>query len=165
MGLAAPRGPERSGHRGDRLLGTPGAPDGLSRVPGAGLVHWQRCGGERLQHGGGAAPEVGGDAVGRDRLACRLPPPRPVPQRERAVGGLLESELHPQLIACTTNYCDAHRKARGLVENFGDQWLQLRLLSMIKPDPAQFPTFDDDLRRSMVEETRLYFASLLQEDR
>jgi hypothetical protein len=56
-------------------------------------------------------------------------------------------------------------KARALVENFGDQWLQLRLLGAIKPDTGQFPTFDDDLRRAMLEETRLFFGSVVRDDR
>jgi hypothetical protein len=56
-------------------------------------------------------------------------------------------------------------KARGLVENFGDQWLQLRLLPTINPDAAQFPTFDEDLRRAMLEESRQFFTSVIQDDR
>jgi hypothetical protein len=56
-------------------------------------------------------------------------------------------------------------KAWALVENFGDQWLQLRLLPAINPDAKQFPTFDDDLRRAMLQETRLFFESVLREDR
>jgi hypothetical protein len=56
-------------------------------------------------------------------------------------------------------------KARGLVENFGDQWLQLRLLATINPDREQFPTFDEDLRRAMLEESRQFFTSVIQDDR
>ena len=56
-------------------------------------------------------------------------------------------------------------KARGLVENFGDQWLQLRLLSTINPDTKRFPGFDEELRRAMVEESRLFFTALMREDR
>jgi hypothetical protein len=56
-------------------------------------------------------------------------------------------------------------KARALVENFGDQWLQLRLLGTINPDTKQFPAFDDALRRAMLEETRLFFESLVRDDR
>jgi hypothetical protein len=56
-------------------------------------------------------------------------------------------------------------KAGALVDNFGDQWLQLRLLATVNPDAKQFPTFDDDLRRAMLQETRLFFESVLREDR
>src|SRR5262249_56904905 len=41
------------------------------------------------------APAVnGGDAVGRRRRERRLPSPRPLPQRTRPVGCLLETRLH-----------------------------------------------------------------------
>ena len=103
MGLAASAGPERSGRRVDRLPGAARAPDGVPRIPGPGLVHRQRRGGERVQDGGGPTPEVGRDALGRGRSPRRLPPPRPLPQRERPVGRLLETRLLPQLIACITN--------------------------------------------------------------
>ena len=79
------------------------APDGVPRIPGPGLVHRQRRGGERVQDGGGPTPEAGRDALGRGRSPRRLPPPRPLPQRERPVGRLLEPRFLPQLIACITN--------------------------------------------------------------
>ena len=56
-----------------------------------------------VQDGGGPAAEAGRDALGRGRGPRRLPPPRPLPQREGPVGRLLEPRLLPQLIACTTN--------------------------------------------------------------
>jgi hypothetical protein len=56
-------------------------------------------------------------------------------------------------------------KARALVENFGDQWLQLRLLATINPDSERFPTFDEDLRKAMLEESRQFFTSVIQDDR
>ena len=87
----------------DRLPGAARAPDGVPRIPGARLVHRQRRGGERVQDGGGPTAEVGRDALGGGRSQRRLPPPRPLPQRKRPVGGLLEPRLLPQLIACTTN--------------------------------------------------------------
>ena len=103
MGLAAAAGAARGGRRVDRLPRPARAPDGVPRVPGQGVVHRQRGDGERVQDGGGSAAEAGGDAVGGGRGARRLPPPRPVPQRERPVGGLLEPGLLPQLNACLTN--------------------------------------------------------------
>jgi hypothetical protein len=59
----------------------------------------------------------------------------------------------------------ADPKARALVENFGDQWLHLRLLDNINPDAKQFPGFDEALRGAMLEETRLFFESVVREDR
>ena len=87
----------------DRLPGASSPPHGVPRIPGPGLVHRQRRGGERVQDGGRPTAEVGRDALGGGRSQRRLPSPRPLPQRERPVGGLLEPRLLPQLIACTTN--------------------------------------------------------------
>jgi len=56
-------------------------------------------------------------------------------------------------------------KARALVENFGDQWLQIRNLSQIAPDKAAYPDFDDDLRAAMQQETELFFEAIAREDR
>ena len=56
-------------------------------------------------------------------------------------------------------------KARALVENFAGQWLELRLFGGLAPDPELFPSFDDELRQAMVQETKLYFESVIKEDR
>ncbi|MDX2030798.1 MAG: DUF1592 domain-containing protein, partial [Blastocatellia bacterium] len=49
--------------------------------------------------------------------------------------------------------------------NFGGQWLQLRNLETITPDPDVFPGFDDGLRQSFRRETELFFESVLRENR
>jgi hypothetical protein len=56
-------------------------------------------------------------------------------------------------------------KAEALVENFGMQWLQLRNLKAVAPDPKLFPGFDEPLRASMLRETELFFEAVLREDR
>ena len=61
---------------------------------------------------------------------------------------------------------DAPRpKAQALVENFAGQWLQLRNLKTVSPDKGQFPAFDEPLREAMQQETELFFASVVREDR
>ena len=45
------------------------------------------------------------------------------------------------------------RRADALVSNFAGQWLQLRNVETVKPDPQIFP-FDEALRQSFVTETR-----------
>jgi mono/diheme cytochrome c family protein len=59
----------------------------------------------------------------------------------------------------------ADPKARALVSNFAGQWLHLRNLKGKVPNSFQFPDFDDDLRRAMLEETELFFKSVVDEDR
>jgi mono/diheme cytochrome c family protein len=56
-------------------------------------------------------------------------------------------------------------KARALTENFAGQWLQLRSVAQLSPDPKLFPDFDDKLRAAMIKETELFFEHLLKEDR
>ena len=55
-------------------------------------------------------------------------------------------------------------KAHALVENFAGQWLQLRNLRSLSPDRGRFPSFDDKLRDAMIQETSLFFGSVLRND-
>jgi mono/diheme cytochrome c family protein len=57
------------------------------------------------------------------------------------------------------------RKAQSLVENFADQWLQIRNLKNVNPDRTRFPTFDEALRTAMQKETELFFEAVIREDR
>ena len=56
-------------------------------------------------------------------------------------------------------------RSLALAENFADQWLQTRKLKELTPDPTRFPDFDEGLRSAMLEETRLFFATIQEEDR
>ncbi len=55
-------------------------------------------------------------------------------------------------------------RANSLVENFAEQWLQLRVLREMQPDPDLFPGCDEQLLADMATETKLMFADLLQRD-
>ncbi|MBL8892885.1 MAG: DUF1592 domain-containing protein [Planctomycetaceae bacterium] len=59
----------------------------------------------------------------------------------------------------------ADPKARALVDNFAGQWLQLRDLDNLSPDPDLFKGFDDELRRAMRRETELVFWRIVSENR
>ncbi len=59
----------------------------------------------------------------------------------------------------------ADERADALVDNFAEQWLFLRNLKNSSPDPQIFPDFDDNLRQAMREETKLFFQSIVREDR
>jgi len=56
-------------------------------------------------------------------------------------------------------------RARMLVTNFADQWLQLRNVAAATPDMRAFPDFDDNLRKAFRRETHLFLESVLREDR
>jgi len=59
----------------------------------------------------------------------------------------------------------ADPKAEALADNFLEQWLFLRNLKNSAPNLDAFPDFDDNLRQSMREETKLLFESIQHEDR
>jgi hypothetical protein len=59
----------------------------------------------------------------------------------------------------------ADPRPNALVENFAGQWLQLRNLQGIVPNPDTFPDFDDNLRQAFRREAELFFASVVREDR
>jgi hypothetical protein len=59
----------------------------------------------------------------------------------------------------------ADARSQALVSNFAGQWLQLRNVRSILPNSDEFPDFDDSLRQSMLRETEMLFASIVQEDR
>ena len=59
----------------------------------------------------------------------------------------------------------ADERADELVTNFGGQWLFLRNLREVAPDPKVYPDFDDNLRDAMRQETELFFADQLRSDR
>jgi hypothetical protein len=59
----------------------------------------------------------------------------------------------------------ADSRANTLVSNFVGQWLHLRNIEAVLPDPVAFPDFDENLRVALARETDLFFESMLREDR
>jgi mono/diheme cytochrome c family protein len=59
----------------------------------------------------------------------------------------------------------ADPKAEALVTNFIGQWLFLRNLASLSPDPKREPDFDEGLRQGFRKETELFANSILREDR
>ena len=56
-------------------------------------------------------------------------------------------------------------RSQAFVSNFGGQWLHLRNLETVTPDPDIFPNFDEGLRQAFRRETELFFESVLRENR
>ena len=59
----------------------------------------------------------------------------------------------------------ADARSKTLVDNFTGQWLVLRNLRSVSPDPNVFPDFDENLRAAFQRETELFVDSVLREDR
>jgi cytochrome c553 len=59
----------------------------------------------------------------------------------------------------------ADPRSNALVTNFAGQWLGLRKIAGMTPDPDTFPEFDENLRSALVQETELFLDSQLRDDR
>ncbi len=79
---------------------------------------------------------------------------------QEAFTGRLHANLNVQAARLLRDPRSAH-----LVTGFGIQWLQLRRLSAVEPDPKMFPEFDDGMRAAMSRETELFLAEVIREDR
>lgn len=55
-------------------------------------------------------------------------------------------------------------KSSSLVDSFAVQWLNLRVLSGLQPDPAMFPDVDQELLQAMATETRMLVADVFRND-
>jgi hypothetical protein len=59
----------------------------------------------------------------------------------------------------------ADDRSFALAENFAGQWLEIRNLDSIKPDPERFPQWGPELREAMKTETQMFFNEILRENR
>ena len=57
------------------------------------------------------------------------------------------------------------RRSQALADNFAEQWLTLRKLEIIQPDPKQFPSYTKELKDAYAQETKLFFNAIVQQDR
>ena len=77
-----------------------------------------------------------------------------------------EGKLHtPQQLNTEAQRMLRDPRAHALADNFAAQWLQLRKLAIVAPDPQTFPQFNDALRTAMRTETEMFFLSVINEDR
>lgn len=78
-----------------------------------------------------------------------------------AQGKLKDPEtLHAQVIRML-----ADPRSDALSDDFATQWLNIKSIQGIDPDLDVFPNFDDNLRQAMLQETELFFSSVVREDR
>ena len=71
----------------------------------------------------------------------------------------------PDVLRAQVRRMLADPKSSALVDNFAGQWLQLRNLRGITPNPETYPDFDDNLRQAFRTEAELFFGSVIREDR
>ncbi len=80
--------------------------------------------------------------------------------RLAAKGKLSDPKIYRQQVARMLK----DRKSLALVQNFVSQWLHLRALDRMEPDPELFPGVDRQLRQDMATETKLLVADLIRKD-
>jgi len=74
--------------------------------------------------------------------------------------------LHePEVLSRQVNRMLDDRRSKSLVSNFAGQWLYLRNLAQVRPDPDAFPEFDSSLRQGFQHETELFFTEILRSNR
>jgi hypothetical protein len=77
-----------------------------------------------------------------------------------------QGKLHePAVLERQTRRMLADRRSRAFTTNFAGQWLSVRRLQDIVPDPYLFPDYGDTLALAFQQETELFFDSIVREDR
>lgn len=71
----------------------------------------------------------------------------------------------PEVLRAQAKRMLADPKAKSLDDAFASQWLNLRKLNIVNPDPALYPEFNEKLRAAMLTETRTFFDHVVREDR
>jgi mono/diheme cytochrome c family protein len=58
----------------------------------------------------------------------------------------------------------ADERSNALVKNFAGQWLLVRNMAGVTPNPEYFFQFDDNLRKGFQQETELFIGAIIRED-
>jgi len=84
---------------------------------------------------------------------------------DRLLDAAVRGELkNPRILEQQVRRMLADARATAMVNNFTGQWLQLRNMRKMEPDPRVYPEFDDGLREAFITETELFLESQLRED-
>ena len=59
----------------------------------------------------------------------------------------------------------ADPRSQALVDNFAGQWLHIRNVAGHQPSPEVLFHYDDNLRRAFEQETKMFFESIIRENR
>ena len=76
------------------------------------------------------------------------------------------NRLHlPAVLDAQVTRMIADPKSTAFAENFAGQWLETRSLDAVERDSKKFPEWNRDLRDAMRTETRMFFETVLKENR
>ena len=88
-----------------------------------------------------------------------------MPDEELQTLGEMNKLSQPGVLDAQMKRMLADPKASAMAENFAGQWLEIRNLDNIKPDPGKFPAWTPELRDAFKTETRMFFDNMLRENR
>jgi hypothetical protein len=71
----------------------------------------------------------------------------------------------PAVLEAQVKRMMADQKAAAFADNFAGQWLEVRNLDSINPDPVKFPAWGPELKEELRTETRMFFQYVLTENR
>ena len=75
-------------------------------------------------------------------------------------------ELHePDVLRQQVRRMLEDRRSQALADNFAGQWLHIRNVAGFQPSPELLFHFDDNLRQAFEQETKLFFESIVRENR
>jgi hypothetical protein len=85
---------------------------------------------------------------------------------EELLGLAERGKLHePAVIDAQVKRMLADPRSSALAENFAGQWLEIRNLDFVKPDPDKYLVWGPELRASMMTETHMFFTNILKQNR
>jgi hypothetical protein len=77
-----------------------------------------------------------------------------------------KNDLHkPEVLQQQVRRMLADRRSQALVDNFAGQWLFIRNVAGHQPSPETLFHYDDNLRKAFERETKLFFESVIRENR
>ncbi len=88
-----------------------------------------------------------------------------VPDEELLTAGIAGQLRHPVVLRRQVARMLRDRRSEAFLSNFFGQWLYLRNIDTVKPDIKVFPEFDENLREAFKQETTLFLASQVRDDR
>ncbi len=88
-----------------------------------------------------------------------------MPDPELLSAGMSGALGDPVGLAAQVTRMLASEKASAFAENFGSQWLPVRGLENVSPDPNVYPDFDESLRAAMRAETMRFFVDVAKGSR
>lgn len=75
------------------------------------------------------------------------------------------SLLKPEVLKAEVARMLKDPKADALADSFAMQWLELERLTTRLPDPKLYPTWSEDLKKDMIQETRLFVMDIMRNNR